>query len=97
MSYWKNPTVNLGIIQAGKAKKIHFQALPNIPEIAKITPYCGCTTSSYDKKKKELVITYSNSSIPNQVQGPQSVTKRIDIQYVDGNIEVLTIKAIKTR
>lgn len=97
MSHWKNPTINLGIIKAGTPKKVTFFALPNMPAIEKITPYCGCTTTNYNKEKGELDITYSNSQIPMQVQGPQSITKRIDILYQDGLTDVLTIKAIRTR
>lgn len=97
MSYWKNPNINLGIIKAGTPKKVFFQALPTTPKIVAITPYCGCTTTKFDDKKKELVITYSNSSISAQVQGPQSINKRIDITYDTGETEILTIKAIRTR
>lgn len=97
MSHWKNPDINLGIIKAGSPKKITFIALPGIPAIDKITPYCGCTTSSFDKNKKELIITYSNTAIPFQVQGPQSINKRIDILYEDGLTEILTIKATRVR
>jgi hypothetical protein len=97
MSHWKNPTVNLGVIKAGTSKKVVFHALPTIPSIKEIAPYCGCTTTNYDKEKGELIITYSNSPIPMQVQGSQSISKRIDIFYSDGLTEVLTIKAVRTR
>lgn len=97
MSHWKNPNVHLGVIQAGVPKKITFNGLSTMPEIIKITPYCGCTTTSFDKNKKILTITYSNSKIPLQVQGPQSISKRIDITYNTGLTEVLTIKATRIR
>lgn len=97
MSHWKNPIINLGVIQAGTPKKVTFYALPGMPSIEKITPYCGCTTTNYNKEKGELVITYSNSKIPVQVQGPQSTSKRIDILYSDGLTDVLNIKAVRTR
>lgn len=97
MSYWKNPIVNLGIIQAGSSKKIIFEGLPNMPEIVEIIPYCGCTTTHFDKVKKTLTITYSNSKIPPQVQGPQSVFKRIDVTYDTGFTDVLIIKATRIR
>jgi hypothetical protein len=97
MSHWKNPIINLGVIKAGTPKKVTFNALSTLPIIERITPYCGCTTTKYDKQKKELVVTYSNKAIPMQVQGPQSITKRIDIVYQDGLTDVLTIKAIKIR
>lgn len=97
MSHWKNPTINLGVIKAGTPKKVIFNALPNMPTINQIKPYCGCTTSEYNKDKKELVIIYSNGKIPDQVQGPQSITKRIDILYSNGLTDILTIKAVRTR
>jgi hypothetical protein len=97
MTHWKNSTVNLGVLKAGTPKKVVFYALPTMPSIEKITPYCGCTTTNYNKEKGELVITYSNSKIPFQVQGPQSITKRIDILYTNGLTDVLTIKATKIR
>jgi hypothetical protein len=97
MSHWKNPIINLGIIKAGTPKKVTFIALPTMPTIDKIRPYCGCTTTNHNKETGELTITYSNSQIPVQVQGPQSITKRIDVTYQDGLTEVLTIKAIRTR
>jgi hypothetical protein len=97
MSYWKNSNVNLGIIKAGTPKKVVFQALPTIPKIKKIYPHCGCTTTKFNEKKKELVITYNNKTIPVQVQGPQSITKKIDVTYASGETEVLIIKAIKQR
>jgi hypothetical protein len=97
MSHWKNPEINLGVIKAGSPKKVTFIALPNMPAIDKITPYCGCTTSSYDRNKGELNITYSNAAIPMQVIGAQSINKRIDILYADGLTEVLTIRATKIR
>lgn len=97
MGHWKNSNINLGVIQAGKPKKAVFQALPGIPEITAITPYCGCTATDYDKEKGTLTIIYNNGKIPDQVQGPQSINKRIDITYNTGLTDVLTIKATKTR
>ena len=97
MSHWKNKTVNLGIIQAGIPKQVTFIALPTIPNIEKITPYCGCTTTRYDKDKGHLVITYNNSKIPDQVQGAQSISKRVDITYEDGLSEILTIQATRIK
>ena len=97
MSHWKNPVVNLGVIQAGTPKKVTFIALPSMPTIDKVRPYCGCTTSSYDSERGELNITYSNSKIPQQVKGAQHISKRIDIVYSDGLTDVLTIIATKTR
>lgn len=97
MSHWQNPTVNLGIIKAGTPKKVVFIGLENMPQITNIVPYCGCTTTEHDKVKNQLTITYSNSAIPNQVQGNQSISKRIDITYEDGLSEILTILATRTR
>lgn len=97
MSHWINPTINLGIIKAGSSKKVTFKAFDTIPKITQITPYCGCTTTSYRPDRKELVINYSNAAIPPQVIGVQAITKRIDITYEDGTMEVLTIKATKIR
>jgi len=97
MSHWEKSEINLGIIKAGSPKKIIFKSLESIPTIKLILPYCGCTATKYDEQTKELVITYSNSNIPDQVQGAQSVTKRVDIQYEDGTTEILTIKATRIR
>jgi hypothetical protein len=97
MSHWKNSTINLGIIKSGTPKKVTFIALPDMPTIESIKPYCGCTTSQYDKEKGLLTITYSNRTIPMQVKGMQTINKRIDILYVNGLTEVLTIQAIRTR
>jgi hypothetical protein len=97
MIHWKNPTINLGVIKAGPSKKAVFKGLDTMPEIKVITPYCGCTATEFNKQTKELHITYSNSSIPDQVQGPQSISKRIDVLYVDGTTDILTINATKIR
>jgi len=97
MSHWKNPSIHLGVIKAGAPKKVIFKGLKEIPEIKAITPYCGCTTTNFDKVNKELTITYSNSTIPNQVQGAQSIKKRIDITYEDETTEILTITATRIR
>lgn len=97
MSHWKNPIIDLGLIKAGSPVKLTFVALPNIPPIKEIKPYCGCTASKYDKDKGELSVTYSNRPIPNQVVGTQSITKRIDVKYEDGKVDVLTIKGNKIR
>lgn len=97
MSYWKNPNVHLGVIQAGTSKKVVFYGLPSMPNITAITPYCGCTTTDFNKEMKMLTITYSNNKIPSQVQVPQSINKKIDITYDTGETEVLTIKATRTR
>lgn len=97
MSYWKNQTVELGVIKHGSPKKITFNALSTIPEIERIEPFCGCTSPKYDKDKKVLTVVYSNGSIPSQVQGLQSIIKKIQIFYKNGKSEILTIKAIKTR
>ena len=97
MSHWKNTEMYLGMIQAGSPKRVIFQGNEDMPKIKKITPYCGCTASHYNEQTKELIIIYSNGPIPNQVQGVQSVSKRIDIQYEDDTTEVLTIKATKIR
>lgn len=98
MGHWKNLNINLGVIKAGKARKVVFEALTDIPEITAITPYCGCTApEKYNKEKKTLTIIYSNGTIPNQVQGPQSINKRIDVTYKTGETDILTIKATKIR
>lgn len=97
MSHWKNPSIHLGVIKAGAPKKVIFKGLDTIPAISTIVPYCGCTTTNYDKISKELVITYANSAIPNQVQGAQSIKKRIDITYEDETTEILTITATRIR
>ena len=97
MSHWKNPIISLGVIKAGSPKKVTFNALDTIPTISTIAPYCGCTTTNFDKVKGELVITYTNSTIPNQVQGAQSIKKRIDITYEDETTEILTITATRIR
>jgi hypothetical protein len=97
MSHWINPEINLGIIKAGSPRKLMFTAFETIPVIKTIIPYCGCTTTSYDPVRKELIITYSNAAIPIQVQGAQATTKRIDITYEDDSVEVLIIKATRIR
>lgn len=97
MSYWINPEINLGLIKAGSAKKVVYKALENIPAIKQIIPYCGCTTTKFDTKTKELHIKYSNGAMAPQVVGLQSVNKRIDIVYENGSQETLTLKAIKIR
>jgi len=97
MSYWINPEVNLGIIRAGSPKKIVFQASETIPTIKQIIPYCGCTTTNYDDKSKQLFIIYGNGVIPPQVQGPQTSIKKISIIYEDNTEEVLIIKATRIR
>lgn len=97
MNYWKNTEMNLGIIKAGTPRRVIFQGNQDMPKIKRITPYCGCTASHYNEQTKELIITYSNGAIPNQVQGAQSISKRIDILYEDDTTEVLTIKATKIR
>lgn len=97
MSHWKNATIHLGEIKAGKPVKLTFYALSSIPKIKEVKPYCGCTAGKYDEEKKELNISYSNAAIPPQVAGKQSVNKRIDIKYEDGTTDVLTIKATKIK
>ena len=97
MSHWTNPEYNLGIIKAGSPKKIIFKGKTTMPTILQVIPYCGCTTTNFNKETKELVITYSNARIPDQVKGAQSITKRIEIKYEDNTSEILIIKAVKTR
>jgi len=97
MSYWEKSEINLGVIKAGSPKRIVFKALETIPAIKTIVPYCGCTATQFDKQTKELVITYSNALIPEQVQGNQATQKRINITYEDDTAEILTIKATRTR
>jgi hypothetical protein len=97
MSYWANPEIKLGIIKAGSPKKVVFKGLETMPVIKVIAPYCGCTTTNYNDLTKELEITYSNSKLPDQVQGAQVSEKRIDITYEDDTTEVLTIKSTRIR
>lgn len=97
MSYWKSTEMLLGMIQAGSPKRVIFQGTEDMPKIKRITPYCGCTASHYNEQTKELIIIYSNGPIPSQVQGVQSISKRIDILYEDDTTEVLTIKATKVK
>jgi hypothetical protein len=98
MSHWKNPIVNLGAIKAGTPVKITFVALSTIPKIKAVKPYCGCTASKYDETKKELNVTYSNRAIASHVgPAPQGIAKRIDIEYENGTVEVLTIKGSRLR
>ena len=97
MGHWKKSEIFLGVIKAGTPKKIVFEGLETLPKIVTITPYCGCTVPYYNEAKKEMVVLYSNKSIPNQVQGPQSISKRIDVTYDTGLSEVLIIKATRIR
>jgi len=97
MSHWINPEVNLGIIKAGSPRKIVFKASETLPIIKTISPYCGCTATSYNEQTKELTINYSNAAIPDQVNGPQATTKRIDIIYEDDSSDILIIKATRIR
>jgi hypothetical protein len=97
MSHWINPEINLGIIRAGSPRKLIFKASETLPVIKTISPYCGCTATSYNEATKELTITYSNAAIPDQVQGAQAITKRIDIIYEDDSSDILIIKATRTR
>jgi hypothetical protein len=97
MSHWINPEINLGIIRAGSPRRLVFKAFDTLPVIKAITPYCGCTATSYNEQTKELTITYSNTAIPDQVQGAQATTKRIDIVYEDDSLDILTIKATRIR
>jgi hypothetical protein len=97
MSHWINSEINLGIIRAGSPRKLIFKASETLPVIKTISPYCGCTATSYNEATKELTITYSNSAIPDQVQGAQTITKRIDIIYEDDSSDILIIKATRTR
>jgi hypothetical protein len=97
MSYWQNPEQNLGTMKAGSAKKIVFKGLDTIPNIKSIDPYCGCTAVDFNKETKELIISYSNSLIPAQVQGSQVINKKIDITYEDDTKETLSINAIRIR
>jgi len=97
MSHWIKPEINLGVIKAGSPKKVVFTAKEDVPTIIAITPYCGCTATNYNKDTKELVITYSNAAIPDQVKGSQTITKRIDIKYLDASVDILIIKATRIR
>ena len=97
MKYWKKSDLFLGVIKAGTPKKVVFEALATIPKVTNIVASCGCTSFFYDEKNKRLTVTYSNNHIPNQVQGPQSISKRIDVTYDTGTSEILTIKATRIR
>jgi hypothetical protein len=97
MSHWINPEQNLGIIKAGSPRRIVFKAFETLPVIKTISPYCGCTATSFNLETKELYITYSNATIPNQVVGAQATTKRIDIIYEDDSVDILIIKATRIR
>ena len=97
MSHWVNPEVNLGVIKAGSPIKVMFQASETIPAIKTIVPYCGCTTTTYNTKSKQLFIVYSNGAIPPQVVGSQAVTKKINVIYEDDTEDLLLIKATKIR
>lgn len=97
MSYWEQTEINLGVIKVGKPKKIVFKTLPGTPKITSIWPHCGCTATNYEEKTGQLFITYNNGSMPEQVQGAQSVLKRIDITYEDNQQEILLIRATRIR
>lgn len=97
MSHWEKSEINLGVIKAGSPIKIVFKATETMPKVKAVVPYCGCTATKYNEQTKELAIVYSNSAIPQQVQGNQSVVKRIDISYEDETSEILTIKATRHR
>lgn len=97
MTYWEKSEINLGTIKAGSPKKVIFKALDNVPKIKIIVPHCGCTATKYDEQTRELLITYSNTLIPEQVVGAQSILKRIDVYYEDNTTDLLTIKATRIR
>ena len=97
MSYWKNTVIDLGVITQGKPQKVVFYAKDTIPLVKHVQPFCGCTSVKYHPEKKQLNVTYSNGKIPDQVMGPQTVAKKIEVTYEDDKKEILIIKAIRVR
>lgn len=96
MSYWKDNLVDMGDVKRKTERKVLFLALPNIPDIAKITGSCGCT----DVKMKDRILTatYKAGEIPNHITADtQPIKVYITVAYKDGTQEILTLIGVKTR
>ena len=96
-NYWQEKSLSFGTVRRNNSTILTFQALDNIPEIARITVPCNCTVPKFDKATKQLKVIYKAGEIPQQVVGNQSITKFIHIQYETGESDTLTITGTKLR
>lgn len=95
MTNWKNNHLILGEIKVGQKSIIIFQALQELPPIKNIAVSCGCTKPDYNKKTKEMVVSFKPKPIPHHLkeQGFYATTKTIIVTYNNGEEETLKFTA----
>jgi hypothetical protein len=80
-------------IKKGKRAKVVFQRKNNDKEIRSISTTCSCTAGEYNKKTKELTVTYV-AKFPSRKTLPVHIsTQIITIIYTDNSIDKLQIQA----
>lgn len=92
---WKTKLITGIKANVGKTTKIIFKATKELPEILSLQSSCGCSVPSYNKETRELIVNFKPGKIPLHLrnQGYYTISKKITVNYIDGNKEILTFTA----
>lgn len=92
---WITKHIDLGDIKVGKKQTIIFSSTKELDNIINLESSCGCSTPSYSKENKQMVVIFTPGGIPKHLKsvGVYTTTKSITITYSDGSSEVLSFKA----
>lgn len=89
---WETKSITGIKANVGKRTKIVFKAVKELPKIALLQSSCGCSTPDYNKKTRELIVSFKPGKIPLHLrnQGYYTTSKTITITYDTGVKDVLT-------
>lgn len=93
---FENKVVDLGKIQAGRARNVLFQNIDYKGDIIGVKTSCGCSKAKIDASSGNIEVSFKPEGVPYHLkgEGQYSTQKYITVRYMDNTSEVLTIKAV---
>ena len=94
-SNWIEVTRDLGEVKKKSVIPVIFTGTEDMKKVINVTASCGCTTPIYDSEKKILSVSFKTGAIPFHLrkQGFYLANKKLTVNYEDGTLEELFIKA----
>ena len=91
MLNFNNNNQDIGNIKANKKIKVIF-TYEGDDKITDLSPTCSCSTAYWDRKNKEVHVTYSPSSVPVHMKDGYKTVKKVVVKTED-SVEILIFTA----
>lgn len=96
-NYFEEPHQRIGFIDSGSKTTVTFKAKKAL-KIEKIETSCGCTSATYKKLGKKIVVKFTAEKVPIQVNKEFiTTTKSVTVTLKSGRVEILTFTADITK